>query len=40
VTPVVKVDGQQVGNGKPGPMTVKLREAFEARLYQAAGAAR
>jgi len=40
VTPVVKVDGQQVGNGKPGPITVKLREAFEARLYQAAGAAR
>ena len=40
VTPVVTVDGQKVGNGKPGPMTVKLREAFEARLYQAAGAAR
>jgi D-alanine transaminase len=40
VTPVVMLDGQRVGNGKPGPMTVKLREAFEARLYQAAGTAR
>jgi D-alanine transaminase len=40
VTPVVTLDGKRVGNGKPGPMTVKLREAFEARLYQAAGAAR
>jgi hypothetical protein len=29
-----------VANGKPGPMAVKLREAFEARLYQAAGAGR
>ena len=40
VTPVVSVDGKPVGNGKPGPVTVKVREAFEARLYQAAGAAR
>ncbi|MEK6611746.1 MAG: aminotransferase class IV [Gemmatimonadota bacterium] len=40
VTPVVTLDGKPVGNGKPGPLTVKVREAFEARLYQAAGAAR
>ncbi|HEY3286407.1 MAG TPA: aminotransferase class IV [Gemmatimonadaceae bacterium] len=40
VTPVVTLDGKTVGNGKPGPTTVKLREAFEARLYQAAGAGR
>jgi D-alanine transaminase len=40
VTPVVTLDGKPVGNGEPGPMTVKVREAFEARLYQAAGTAR
>lgn len=40
VTPVVSLDGKPVGDGKPGPMTVRLREAFEARLYQAAGAGR
>jgi len=40
VTPIVTLDGKMVGNGKPGPMTIKVREAFEARLYQAAGAAR
>ena len=40
VTPVVTVDGATVGDGKPGPMSAKLRDAFEARLYQAAGAGR
>ena len=40
VTPVATLDGKPVANGKPGPMTLKLREAFEARLYQAAGAGR
>ncbi len=40
VTPVVTIDGKTVGKGKPGPMTVQIREAFEARLYQAAGAGR
>ena len=40
VTPIVTLDGKMVGNGKPGPRTIKVREAFEARLYQAAGAAR
>ena len=36
VTPVVTVDGVTIGSGAPGPITVKLREAFEARLYQTA----
>ncbi len=40
ITPVVTLDGTKIGSGKPGPMTVKLRDAFEARLYQAAGAGR
>ncbi|MBM3907853.1 MAG: aminotransferase class IV [Gemmatimonadetes bacterium] len=40
VTPVVTLDGKPVAGGKPGPMTVALRDAFEARLYQAAGTAR
>ena len=40
VTPIVTLDGKMVANGKPGPVTTRLREAFEARLYQAAGAAR
>lgn len=40
VTPVVSIDGKTVGNGKPGPMTVQIRDAFEARLYQAAGVGR
>lgn len=40
VTPVVTIDGKTVGSGKPGPTTVQLRDAFEARLYQAAGAGR
>ena len=26
--PVVEVDGKRVGNGKPGPLTRKVREAF------------
>ena len=38
VTPIVTLDGRPVGNGQPGVITVKVREAFEARLYQAAGA--
>jgi D-alanine transaminase len=35
VTPVVTLDGSPVGDGTPGPITVRLREAFEARLYAA-----
>ncbi|HEX4419157.1 MAG TPA: aminotransferase class IV [Kofleriaceae bacterium] len=33
VTPVVTLDGAAVGGGAPGPITVRLRAAFEARLY-------
>ena len=28
VMPVTKVDGRQVGDGKPGPLTKRLLEAF------------
>ncbi|WP_316014878.1 D-amino-acid transaminase [Roseobacter sp. HKCCA0434] len=28
VTPVVKIDGQQLGDGKPGPVATRLREAY------------
>ncbi len=28
IIPIVKVDGRAIGNGKPGPMTVKMIEAF------------
>jgi len=28
ITPVVKIDGQEVGTGKPGPITRRLQEAF------------
>jgi D-alanine transaminase len=31
VTPVVKVDGAPVGNGKPGPTALALRAAFLGR---------
>jgi len=40
VTPVIALDGQPVGAGVPGPVTRRLRELFEARLYTPAGAAR
>ncbi|HEU5140195.1 MAG TPA: D-amino-acid transaminase [Bacillales bacterium] len=32
VTPVVQVDDTVIGNGKPGKITDKLREAFEASI--------
>ncbi len=35
VTPLVEIDGRVVGAGKPGPITVKLKEAFAKRLYGA-----
>ena len=38
VTPVISLDGAPVGTGAAGAVTAKVREAFEARLYQAAGA--
>jgi D-alanine transaminase len=35
VTPVVALDQSPVADGTPGPITVRLRDAFEARLYAA-----
>jgi branched-chain amino acid aminotransferase len=32
LTPVVEVDGRQIGSGKGGPLTAKLAEAFHARV--------
>jgi len=34
--PVVTLDGKPVADGQPGPITMALREAFEARLYAGA----
>jgi branched-chain amino acid aminotransferase len=28
IVPVVEIDGQQIGQGKPGPLTQSLREAY------------
>ena len=33
VMPVVAIDGKQVGNGRPGPMTMRLYQALAACLY-------
>jgi branched-chain amino acid aminotransferase len=35
VVPVTRVDGRQIGTGKPGPMSLKLFHAF--RQYIASG---
>jgi branched-subunit amino acid aminotransferase/4-amino-4-deoxychorismate lyase len=32
VLPLVRLDGQLIGAGRPGPITTSLREAFEARF--------
>jgi D-alanine transaminase len=32
VLPVVSIDGQRIGNGRPGPLTQKLQAAFRAAL--------
>ncbi len=32
VIPTVKLDGRQIGNGKPGPITRKILEAFRERV--------
>jgi branched-subunit amino acid aminotransferase/4-amino-4-deoxychorismate lyase len=32
VLPLVRIDGQPVGDGRPGPVTLRLRDAFEARF--------
>jgi len=31
VTPVVSVEGQKIGNGKPGPITMDIQTAFQAQ---------
>jgi branched-chain amino acid aminotransferase len=33
VVPVVKVDARPIGNGKPGPITRQLRQAFQALVH-------
>jgi D-alanine transaminase len=35
ITPLISVDGQPVGPGTPGPITVQLRDALDGRLYPA-----
>jgi branched-chain amino acid aminotransferase len=30
IMPVTKIDGRSIGNGKPGPLTLRLTEAFKA----------
>jgi branched-chain amino acid aminotransferase len=32
VLPLVRIDGQPIGNGRPGPITRRLREAFDAHF--------
>jgi branched-subunit amino acid aminotransferase/4-amino-4-deoxychorismate lyase len=32
IMPVVQVDGWQVGDGQPGPVTRRLQAAFRARV--------
>jgi len=34
IVPVVQVDARPIGNGKPGPITRRLREAFQALVRQ------
>ena len=33
VTPIITVDGRPVGSGAPGPLTARIRDALDARLY-------
>lgn len=35
--PVVSIDGQVIGNGKPGAITMRLREYYKDRLLEEAG---
>src|SRR5688572_12832794 len=39
ILPVVQVDGRLVGEGRPGPVTTALYEAFAARMYRTAARA-
>ena len=34
VQPIVELDGRPIGNGKPGPISNRLREALAVRLYE------
>ena len=34
VQPIVELDGRPIGNGKPGPITNRLREALAVRLHE------
>ena len=36
VAPVIALDGAPVAGGKPGPVTLRVQKAFEARLHGAA----
>jgi branched-chain amino acid aminotransferase len=40
LTPVVKVDGRVIGDGKPGTMTEKLSALYEAEVHRAVLAAK
>jgi D-alanine transaminase len=31
---VISIDGAQIGNGTPGPITMQLRDLYKARLLQ------
>ncbi len=35
VLPVVEVDGQAIGDGKPGPVTAEIRRRYIEQLRQA-----
>lgn len=37
VLPVVKIDGQAIGSGKPGPLTKKLQQLYYAHVYKQTG---
>ena len=32
IEPIIAIDGRRVGEGKPGPLTVKIRDAFRASI--------
>jgi len=33
VTPVVELDDRKIGSGKPGPITARVQQAFQAALH-------
>jgi branched-chain amino acid aminotransferase len=35
VVPIVRVDGRQIGNGRPGPVTLALLDAFRRKAHSA-----